>query len=108
MRERPDVHTESAVEAAGVDRPAGDDDRRQPDAAPDHDRGRPDRRSGTATDRGAGRPSRRPGDGPSTSSGDSLFPELGTADLDVQSYDVRLSYDPETEELAGTVDITTT
>ena len=38
---------------------------------------------------------RRSGDGPSTSSGDSLFPELGSADLDVQSYDVRLSYDPD-------------
>ena len=49
-----------------------------------------------------------PGDGPSTSSGDSLLPELGSADLDVASYDLRLSYDPETDRLAGSVDITTT
>ena len=29
--------------------------------------------------------------------GDSLFPELGTDELDVQSYDVRLGYDPSTQ-----------
>ncbi|MET0146581.1 MAG: M1 family aminopeptidase [Ilumatobacteraceae bacterium] len=44
---------------------------------------------------------------PSTSSGDVLYPELGSADLDVQSYDVAVSYDPTTELLAGTVTITT-
>ena len=39
----------------------------------------------------------------STSAGDSLYPELGSADLDVVSYHVRLSYDPATTELEGTV-----
>ena len=44
---------------------------------------------------------------PSTSSGDSLFPELGSADLDVQSYDVRLGYDLATETIDGAVTVTT-
>ncbi|HEU4840868.1 MAG TPA: M1 family metallopeptidase, partial [Ilumatobacteraceae bacterium] len=44
---------------------------------------------------------------PSTSSGDSLFPELGSADLDVQSYDVRLGYDVATETIDGAVTVTT-
>jgi aminopeptidase N len=38
--------------------------------------------------------------------GDSLYPELGSADLDVQTYDVRLSYDPSTREIEGSVTIT--
>jgi aminopeptidase N len=41
----------------------------------------------------------------STSSGDPLFPELGSADLDVQAYDVRLAYDPDEQLLDGTVAI---
>ena len=43
----------------------------------------------------------------STSSGDPLFPELGSADLDVQTYDVRLAYDPDERLLEGTVAIST-
>jgi len=38
--------------------------------------------------------------------GDSLFPELGTDDLDVQSYDVRLQYDRATRVIDGAVTIT--
>ena len=34
-------------------------------------------------------------------------PELGSADLDVQTYDVRLTYDPESRQLDGTVTIST-
>ncbi len=41
----------------------------------------------------------------STSSGDPLFPELGSADLDVEAYDVRLAYDPDERLLEGTVTI---
>ncbi len=37
--------------------------------------------------------------------GDSLFPELGTDDLDVQSYDVRLRYDQETRLIDGAVTV---
>ena len=44
---------------------------------------------------------------PSTSSGDDLYPELGSADLDVQSYDVRLRYDVATEVIDGAVTVTT-
>jgi aminopeptidase N len=43
----------------------------------------------------------------SDTAGDSLLPELGSADLDVQAYDVRLAYDPETRQLDGTVTIST-
>jgi aminopeptidase N len=39
------------------------------------------------------------------SAGDSMFDELGSADLDVQSYDVRLSYDPESRAIDATVTI---
>ena len=39
------------------------------------------------------------------SAGDSLFDELGSSDLDVQSYDVRLSYDPESRAIDATVTI---
>jgi aminopeptidase N len=54
-----------------------------------------------------------PGPEPSTdapagdveSIGDSLFPELGTDDLDVQSYDVRLAYDPATQVIDGAVTV---
>ena len=35
--------------------------------------------------------------------GDDLFPDLGTDDLDVESYDVRLAYDPGTQTLDGAV-----
>jgi aminopeptidase N len=38
--------------------------------------------------------------------GDSLYPELGSPDLDVQTYDVHLAYDPSTRELDGSVTIT--
>jgi aminopeptidase N len=38
--------------------------------------------------------------------GDSLYPELGSTDLDVQSYGVRLAYDPSTRKLDGSVTIT--
>jgi hypothetical protein len=44
---------------------------------------------------------------PSTSSGDDLYPELGSADLDVQSYDVRLRYDVATQVIDGNVTVTT-
>jgi aminopeptidase N len=43
----------------------------------------------------------------STSMGDSLFPELGSSDLDVQSYDVRLAYDVPTATIDGAVTVTT-
>ena len=39
--------------------------------------------------------------------GDSLFPDLGTDDLDVQSYDVRLDYDPATRVIDGAVSLRT-
>ena len=39
--------------------------------------------------------------------GDRLFPDLGSADLDVQSYDVRLRYDVPTRRIDATVTITT-
>ena len=45
---------------------------------------------------------------PSTSSGDELFSELGSADLDVQSYDVRLGYDVATQVIDGAVTLTAT
>jgi aminopeptidase N len=45
---------------------------------------------------------------PSTSSGDTLFPELGSADLDVASYDVRLQYDVASRTIDGAVTIETT
>jgi aminopeptidase N len=45
---------------------------------------------------------------PSTSSGDELFPELGSADLDVASYDVRLTYDVATTTIDGAVTIEAT
>ncbi len=35
--------------------------------------------------------------------GDEIFPDLGTDDLDVQSYDVRLAYDPDLQVLDGSV-----
>jgi len=37
------------------------------------------------------------------SAGDSLFPELGSSTIDVQSYDVRIAYDPSTQEIDGQV-----
>lgn len=43
---------------------------------------------------------------PSTSSGDDLFPALGSADLDVQTYDVRLGYDVPTAVIDGAVTVT--
>ncbi len=100
-----DVRTESAVEP-----PASTDAATTTDAPPEPSTTAvPDATEAPATT--AAPPTTAPGDpgdGPSTSSGDSLLPELGSADLDVQSYDVRLSYDMETKRLAGTVDITTT
>jgi aminopeptidase N len=47
-----------------------------------------------------------PDESGAASAGDSLYPELGSADLDVQTYDVRLSYDPSTRKLDGSVAIT--
>ena len=91
---RADVHTEQAVEAPTSTDPP---DTTAPPEAPDTTE-LPETTQAPATTVDP--------DAPSTSSGDSLLPELGSADLDVQTYDVRLSYDPETEELAGTVDIT--
>ncbi len=44
---------------------------------------------------------------PSTTDADVLYPELGSSDLDVQSYDVAIAYDPSTQLLQGTVTITT-
>jgi aminopeptidase N len=49
-------------------------------------------------------PTPSPPDG-EPSAGDSLFDELGSSDLDVQSYDVRLSYDPESRAIAATVTV---
>jgi aminopeptidase N len=46
-----------------------------------------------------------PDESGSDGDGDSLFPELGSTDLDVQKYDVRLSYDPSTRKLDGSVTI---
>lgn len=42
-----------------------------------------------------------------TSVGDELFPELGSSALDVQSYDVQLSYDPASQVIDGFVGIST-
>src|SRR4051794_14822457 len=47
-------------------------------------------------------------DQPSLSVGDRLYPGIGSADLDVRSYDLRLRYDPPAERLDATVTITTT
>jgi aminopeptidase N len=46
-------------------------------------------------------------DEPSTSSGDVLFPALGSSDLDVVSYDVRIGYDVPTQVITGAVTVTT-
>jgi aminopeptidase N len=46
-----------------------------------------------------------PDESSSVGAGDSLYPELGSTDLDVQTYDVRLSYDPSTRNLDGSVTI---
>jgi aminopeptidase N len=43
---------------------------------------------------------------PSLSVGDRLYPELGSADLDVQSYDVALHYDVGAQRIDATVTIT--
>ena len=40
---------------------------------------------------------------PSLGVGDRLFPELGSADLDVQHYDVELAYDVDEERIDATV-----
>ncbi len=42
--------------------------------------------------------------------GDARFPELGTADIDVDHYAVAIAYDPDARELAGTatIELTTT
>jgi aminopeptidase N len=45
---------------------------------------------------------------PSLGVGDRLYPDLGSADLDVQSYDVALRYDAPTARIDGTVTIATT
>jgi aminopeptidase N len=42
---------------------------------------------------------------PSTSVGDPRLPELGSADLDVGQYEVRLRYDPTDRDLSGTTTI---
>ena len=44
---------------------------------------------------------------PSLGVGDRLYPDLGSADLDVQSYDVRLAYDIPAARIDATVTITT-
>ena len=96
----PGVQTESASEHPAPAVAADDGHRPRPRPTP-HDRAVPD-------DPGSG--DRRPAPRPrstSTSAGDSLYPELGSADLDVQSYDVRLSYDPQRRSLEGTVTINT-
>ena len=95
-----DVRTESAVEPPVSTSPATT---APPDTVPPETSAPPETTGATE----APETTAEPGDGPSTSSGDSLLPELGSTDLDVQSYDVRLSFDPATERLAGTVDITT-
>ncbi|MGH9133779.1 MAG: M1 family metallopeptidase [Ilumatobacteraceae bacterium] len=42
---------------------------------------------------------------PALGAGDPVFPDLGSSDIDVASYDVALAYDPATDELSGTVSI---
>jgi len=42
---------------------------------------------------------------PALGVGDSLYPGLGSSDIDVVSYNVALTYDPATDRLAGTVSI---
>ncbi len=46
-------------------------------------------------------------DEPSTGVDDRLFPDIGSADLDVQSYDLQLGYDVATRRIDATVTITT-
>ncbi len=65
-----------------------------PDTAPDESTETPD---GTADDDG--------GRAPALGLGDELFPELGSSDVDVVSYDVRLAVDPEADTIAGEVAI---
>jgi aminopeptidase N len=42
---------------------------------------------------------------PSFGAGDTLFPGLGSSDIDVIAYDVALNYDPTTDRLSGAVSI---
>ncbi len=42
---------------------------------------------------------------PTLGVGDTLYPGLGSSDIDVVSYDVALTYDPTTDRLAGTVSV---
>ena len=42
---------------------------------------------------------------PTLGVGDELFPGLGSSDIDVVAYDVALTYDPTTDQLAGTVSV---
>ncbi len=42
---------------------------------------------------------------PTLGVGDTLFPGLGSSDIDVVSYDVALTYDPTSDQLAGTVSV---
>lgn len=55
---------------------------------------------------GHGEPSTDPGSQRSTVLPDSLFPDLGSAAIDVQSYDVDLSFDPADRQLSGSVTMT--
>lgn len=92
----PDVRTESAERDAGATQPTVTAE--PAPSAPD------------PTDTGAA--TSEPGDlgdprDPSTSAGDDLFEDLGSTDLDVQSYDVQLAYVPDTATITGTVDIVT-
>jgi aminopeptidase N len=88
----PGLHTESASERPAPTPPATTESP-VPTASPDTE---PPTTSSTL-------PSGEASDGV----GDSLFPDLGSADLDVQSYDVRLAYDPQSRALDGTVTIAT-
>ncbi|MBA3606344.1 MAG: hypothetical protein H0W46_10330, partial [Acidimicrobiia bacterium] len=60
---------------------------------------------GTAPGSGASPPDPAGGGEDPFSAGDPLFPELGSSTIDVQSYDVRLAYDPATEVINGSVTI---
>jgi aminopeptidase N len=45
------------------------------------------------------------GRAPRLGAGDELFPELGSSDVDVESYDVRLAVDPAADTISGSVGI---
>jgi aminopeptidase N len=99
----PDVHTEAAREQgdATARPPATASTEPPPPAEPAP---APEPPPTTTTNTPPPTTTLRPGSA-SDSAGDSLYDELGSADLDVQSYDVRLSYDPDTRAIDASVTI---